>query len=105
MKELTELTISEVRKGLRGREFTSVEVTKDCLDSIIVSDQLNAFSTVTADIALEQAKKSDKRLFVGDAPSMCGVPIGVKDLFCTKGVKTQAAVSYTHLTLPTIYSV
>ena len=91
MKELTELTISEVRIGLQKREFTSVEVTKDCLDSIIVSDQLNAFSTVTADIALEQAKKSDKRLFEGDAPSMCGVPIGVKDLFCTKGVKTQAA--------------
>ena len=91
MKELTELTISEVRKGLRGREFTSVEVTKDCLDSILTSDQLNAFSTVTADIALEQAKRSDKRISEGDAASMCGVPIGVKDLFCTKGVKTQAA--------------
>ena len=62
MKELAELTISEARKGLQKREFSSVEVAKDCLESIKASDQLNAFSTVTADLALEQAKKSDKRI-------------------------------------------
>lgn len=91
MSELKALTISQAREGLRKKEFTSLEITKDCLESISGSDKLNAFSTVTAEKAIEQAEESDKRILKGDAPSLCGIPLGVKDLFCTKGVKTQAA--------------
>ncbi|WP_373050255.1 Asp-tRNA(Asn)/Glu-tRNA(Gln) amidotransferase subunit GatA, partial [Thalassovita aquimarina] len=54
-------------------------------------DALNAYSAKTPDIALEQAKAADARLAKGGAPAMCGIPLGIKDLFCTKGVPSQAA--------------
>ncbi len=52
---------------------------------------LNAFVHKTPDIALEQARAADVRIAAGDAPAMCGIPLGIKDLFCTKGVPSQAA--------------
>ncbi len=53
-------------------------------------DGLNAFVHKTPEIALEQARAADARLKAGDAPAMCGIPLGIKDLFCTKGVPSQA---------------
>jgi aspartyl-tRNA(Asn)/glutamyl-tRNA(Gln) amidotransferase subunit A len=54
-------------------------------------DGLNAFVHKTPEIALEQARAADARLAAGDVPAMCGIPLGIKDLFCTKGVPSQAA--------------
>ncbi len=90
-ERLSALTISEARSRLRDGEFTSVELTEACLSEIDAADALNAFAHRTPEIAFERAKAADIRIASGDAPSMCGIPVGVKDLFCTKGVPTQAA--------------
>ncbi|WP_417242951.1 Asp-tRNA(Asn)/Glu-tRNA(Gln) amidotransferase subunit GatA [Celeribacter sp.] len=91
MTDLNKLTLSAARDGLRAKEFTSVELTEACLSVIEGSGALNAFVHNTPDVARAQAAAADARLAAGDAPAMCGLPIGIKDLFCTKGVATQAA--------------
>ena len=91
MAELNKLTLSEARDLLRKKEVTSLELTQSCLTAIEGGAKLNAFVHGTADIALDRARAADARLATGDAPDMCGLPIGVKDLFCTKGAPSQAA--------------
>ncbi|MBR9652510.1 Asp-tRNA(Asn)/Glu-tRNA(Gln) amidotransferase subunit GatA [Thalassovita aquimarina] len=91
MTDLNKLTLAEARDKLRAKDVTSVELTEACLSAIDKADALNAFVHKTPEIALEQAKAADARLAAGDAPSMCGLPVGIKDLFCTKGVPSQAA--------------
>ncbi|NCW15086.1 MAG: Asp-tRNA(Asn)/Glu-tRNA(Gln) amidotransferase subunit GatA [Rhodobacteraceae bacterium] len=91
MAELNKLTLSEARDLLRKKELTSLELTQSCLTAIEEGSKLNAFVHGTADIALERARAADARLATGDAPDMCGLPIVVKDLFCTKGAPSQAA--------------
>ena len=84
-------TISAARDALRKKEFTAVDLTMACLTAIDAGDALNAFVLKTPEIALEQARAADARLAAGDAPGLCGIPLGIKDLFCTKGVASQAA--------------
>ena len=91
MSDLNKLGLAEARDRLRAGDVTSVEPTEACLSAIEGADALNAFVHKTPEIALERAKAADARLSGGDAPSMCGLPIGIKDLFCTKGVPSQAA--------------
>ena len=91
MTGLNSLELSEARDLLRKKELTSMELTENCLTAIEEGQKLNAFVHVTADIALDRARAADARLATGDAPDMCGLPIGIKDLFCTKGVPSQAA--------------
>ena len=91
MSELNKLGLAEARDALRKGETTSVELTEACLKAIDGADALNAFVHKTPEIALERAKAADARIKAGDAPSMCGLPVGIKDLFCTKGVDSQAA--------------
>ena len=91
MSDLNKLGLAEARDLLRKGETTSVELTESCLKAIDAADALNAFVHKTPEIALERAKAADARIKGGDAPAMCGLPIGVKDLFCTKGVDSQAA--------------
>ena len=91
MAELSKLTIADARDGMRKGDFTSAEITRDCLAEIEGAGTLNAFVHNTPEIALAQAEAADARIKAGDAPSMCGVPLGIKDLFATKGVDTQAA--------------
>ena len=91
MSDLMKLTLAEARDALRAGQTTAVELTEASLSAIAASKPLNAFVHDTSDIALTQAAAADLRLKVGDAPDMCGLPIGIKDLFCTKGVPTQAA--------------
>jgi aspartyl-tRNA(Asn)/glutamyl-tRNA(Gln) amidotransferase subunit A len=67
---------------------TSVELTEACLAEIDAAGALNAFVHNTPDLALEQAKAADARK---DGGSLNGIPLGIKDLFCTKGVASQAA--------------
>jgi aspartyl-tRNA(Asn)/glutamyl-tRNA(Gln) amidotransferase subunit A len=84
-------TISAARDSLRKGEISAVDLTMSCLTAIDAGDDLNAFVHKTPEIALEQARAADARLASGDAPAMCGIPLGIKDLFCTKGVPSQAA--------------
>ncbi|EEX10042.1 glutamyl-tRNA(Gln) amidotransferase subunit A [Ruegeria lacuscaerulensis ITI-1157] len=91
MSDLNKLGLAEARDALRKGETTSVELTEACLKAIDAADALNAFVHKTPEIALDRAKAADDRIKGGDAPAMCGLPIGIKDLFCTKGVPSQAA--------------
>lgn len=81
-------TIAELAKGLRSGEFSSVELTSAFLDRIKKHSALNAYITVTGDLALQQAKAADARLAKGDAALLTGIPVAQKDIFCTEGVKT-----------------
>lgn len=90
MTELNKLKISEARDALRKGDVTSAELTDACLTAIDASDALGAFVHNTPDLARERAASADARIKAGDAPAMCGIPIGIKDLFCTKGVDSQA---------------
>lgn len=79
--KLNELTLKEAQEGLRKKRFSSLELTKACLDRIKkVDKKINAFITVCEQEALEQAKETE-----------LGIPIAIKDNFCTKGIKTTAA--------------
>ena len=92
MSKLTDLTIKELNVGYDKKEFKASEVTEAYLKNIDASSNLNAYITVTADEALAQSKLSDDRISKGSRLSMVdGVPIGVKDLFCTKDIRTTAA--------------
>ena len=90
MSELSKLTIAVARDRLRAGDVTSVELTGACLAEIEDAGALNAFVHHTPDLALERAKAADLRITAGEAPEMCGIPLGIKDLFCTKGVPSQA---------------
>ena len=91
MSDLMKLTLAGARDALRSGQTTAVELTEASLAAVEASKPLNAFVHDTSDIARAQAMAADLRLQAGDAPDMCGLPIGMKDLFCTKGVATQAA--------------
>ena len=91
MTDLSKLTIADARDALRKGDFTAAELTEQYLGAIEAAGALNAFSTNTPEIARAQATAADARIAKGDAPDMCGIPLGIKDLFCTKGVQTQAA--------------
>jgi len=90
MSDLNKLTIADARDKLQAGEITALELTESCLSAINGANALNAFVHDTSEIARDQAKAADARLKSGDAPAMCGIPLGIKDLFCTKGVATQA---------------
>ncbi|MCC5959890.1 MAG: Asp-tRNA(Asn)/Glu-tRNA(Gln) amidotransferase subunit GatA [Rhodobacteraceae bacterium] len=91
MSDLNKLTLADARDRLRAGDVTSVDLTEACLRAIDGADRLNAFVHKTPDLALERAKAADARIRQGDAPAMCGIPVGIKDLFCTEGVASQAA--------------
>jgi aspartyl-tRNA(Asn)/glutamyl-tRNA(Gln) amidotransferase subunit A len=91
MSDLSKLTIASARDKLAAKEITSVELTQACLSQIEAADALGAFVHKTPEIALAQAKAADTRIASGDAAPMTGIPLGIKDLFCTKGVPSQAA--------------
>ena len=90
MTDLNTLGLAEARDALRAGSTTSKELTEACLKAIEGAGALNAFVHHTPEIAMEQAAAADARIAEGDAPAMCGLPIGIKDLFCTKGVPSQA---------------
>jgi len=82
------LTIAELAKGLRAGEFSSVELTQTYLQRIHQHSELNAYVTVTDELALQQAQAADAKLASGDASLLTGIPIAQKDIFCTLDVKT-----------------
>ncbi|MGF9692578.1 Asp-tRNA(Asn)/Glu-tRNA(Gln) amidotransferase subunit GatA [Rhizobium sp. 0TCS1.26] len=91
MTELTSLTIAEARDKLKSREITAIELTESYLSAIDAANgALNTYVAVTGDRARDMAKASDARLADGKAGALEGIPLGVKDLFATRDVHTQA---------------
>jgi aspartyl-tRNA(Asn)/glutamyl-tRNA(Gln) amidotransferase subunit A len=89
---LTDLTLAEARKKLRAREVSARELTEAHLRAIeALQPKLNAFITLTPELALAQAKAADERIARGEALPLDGLPLAIKDLFCTEGVRTTAA--------------
>jgi aspartyl-tRNA(Asn)/glutamyl-tRNA(Gln) amidotransferase subunit A len=89
-EELCYLTIAETAAGLRRKEFSAVELADACLARIeAIDDMLHSFITVTADLAREQARRADHELRAGtDRGPLQGIPIALKDLYATKGIRT-----------------
>ena len=90
MTELTSLTLAEARDRLKSRAISSLEITKAHLEAMARAKALNAFVATTADKALQMAEASDARIAKGEGGPLEGLPIGVKDLYATKDVHTQA---------------
>lgn len=82
-------TIAQLSQGLSSGEFSSVELTQHYLDRINASD-LNAFITVTDELAMKQAQAADDKIAKGAGGILTGIPYAHKDIFCTNGVKTSA---------------
>ncbi|MFZ9079851.1 MAG: amidase family protein, partial [Alphaproteobacteria bacterium] len=89
--ELLQLDIATAGKGLRDGDFTAIELTEAYLDAVEASRELNIFITETPDRAMADAVAADKSIKAGTSSKMTGMPIGMKDLFCTQGIKTTAA--------------
>ncbi|UVD58374.1 Asp-tRNA(Asn)/Glu-tRNA(Gln) amidotransferase subunit GatA [Rhizobium sp. Pop5] len=91
MSELTSLTIAEARQKLRAKEITAIELTEAYISAIDAANgRLNAYVKTTPDLARLMARKSDERIASGKAGDLEGIPLGIKDLFATVGVHTQA---------------
>ena len=84
------LTIADARDALKRGDLTSVELTEACLTAIEGAGALNAFVHHTPDMARDMARAADARIKAGEAAPMTGIPVGVKDVFCVKGVPSQA---------------
>ena len=90
--KLHELTIEQAGRLLADKEISSVELTRAVLDRIdAVDNQVAAYLTVDTDGAMIQAEAADRRLANGDAQALTGIPLGIKDLICTKGLRTTCA--------------
>jgi len=88
---LTDLTIAQARAGLRAREFSAEDLTLAHLHAIeALNPRLNAFITVSHALAMDQARAADAALARGEARALTGIPLAIKDLFCTAGVRTTA---------------
>jgi aspartyl-tRNA(Asn)/glutamyl-tRNA(Gln) amidotransferase subunit A len=91
MTDLTALTLSEARDLLKAKEITAAELTGAHVAAIDAANvALNAYIVTTADKAMDMAKASDARLSKGKGLPLDGLPIGIKDLYCTKGVRSTA---------------
>ena len=90
MTDLTKLTLAGARDALKAGKITAVELTKAHLESMDKARALNAFVAETPEHALAQAKASDEKLAKGEGGALEGIPLGIKDLYATKGVHTQA---------------
>src|SRR5882672_5419236 len=90
MTELTSLTLAEARDRLRKKDITAAELTDAHIGAIEAARALNAFVKETPDHARAMARASDARIAKGQGGPLEGIPLGIKDLFCTKGVRTTA---------------
>jgi aspartyl-tRNA(Asn)/glutamyl-tRNA(Gln) amidotransferase subunit A len=90
MNDLTSLTIAAAREGLRKKEFSAVELTEAYIAAVEKARILNAYVVETPDKARAMAKASDAKLAKGEGGALEGIPLGIKDLYATKGVHTQA---------------
>ena len=91
MTDLTTLTLAEARDGLAAKTFSAVELNRAAIEAVEAARALNCFIVETPDRAMAQAAASDARIAKGEAGPLEGIPLGIKDLYCTKGVQTTAA--------------
>lgn len=91
MTDLTKLTIVEALNGLKAKKFSSQELTQAYIKNIEANRNLNVYITETFDVALNQAKKSDEKIAAENGGDLEGIPLGIKDLFCTKNIRTTSA--------------
>src|SRR6267378_1915833 len=104
MSELTSLTLTQARDLLRQREFSAIELTKAHVAAIREARALNAFVLETPEQAHEMAARADAALAKGEGGPLAGVPLGVKDMFATKGVRTTACSHMLDTFVPTYES-
>src|SRR5689334_18459929 len=90
MSDLTSLSIAELRDGFRSGEFTAREIAEQYNTAVAGARSLNAYTVETPEDALAAAEAADKARGSGDVGSLAGVPLGIKDLFATRGVDTTA---------------
>ena len=84
------MTVHETLDGLKNKEFSAVELANDYIKEMSDKRELNAYVLETPEVALEQAKISDENYAAGQARALEGIPMGIKDLFCTKGIRSTA---------------
>jgi aspartyl-tRNA(Asn)/glutamyl-tRNA(Gln) amidotransferase subunit A len=88
---LTDMTIAQAQAGLREKAFSAAELTLAHLEAIeALNPRLNAYLTVNHARAMDQAREADRVLATGEARALTGIPLAIKDLFCTAGVRTTA---------------
>ncbi|MES1985343.1 MAG: Asp-tRNA(Asn)/Glu-tRNA(Gln) amidotransferase subunit GatA [Pseudomonadota bacterium] len=104
MSNVTDLTVAEIRDGFRAGDFTAREVAEGFNANVAAAKALNAFIVETPDHALAAADAADAARASGDLKPLSGVPIGMKDLFCTNGVQTTAASHILEGFIPTYES-
>ncbi|MEM7616796.1 MAG: Asp-tRNA(Asn)/Glu-tRNA(Gln) amidotransferase subunit GatA [Pseudomonadota bacterium] len=90
MRQLTDLTIKEAQKLLNNQEISATELTEAYIENAIAKRDINAYSVETFDIARKSAKESDIKIQNNNAGLLEGIPVGVKDLFCTKNVESTS---------------
>jgi len=90
VSDLTNLTIAEAREGLKAKRFSATELTKAHIEAVEKARALNAYVLETPERALEMANASDAKLAGGEGGPLEGIPLGIKDLFCTEGVISSA---------------
>ncbi|HEV7909737.1 MAG TPA: amidase family protein, partial [Methylocella sp.] len=88
MTGLTELTLARAREGLQRKEISAVELAHAHIGAIETARALNAFIIETPEKAVAMARRADARIGKGDAGPLEGIPLGIKDLYCTEGVQT-----------------
>ena len=104
MTDLTKLTIKESIEALKAKKFTAVDLTKAYIKNIEDNRKINAFVTDNFEAALAQAKIADENIAAGKARKLEGIPLGIKDLFCTKGVRTTSGSKMLEDFVPTYES-
>jgi aspartyl-tRNA(Asn)/glutamyl-tRNA(Gln) amidotransferase subunit A len=104
MTDLTSLTLAQARDALRRKEFSATELADAHIDAIANARALNAFVLETPDRARDMARASDGRLARGEGGPLEGLPLGVKDLFCTADVRTTASSRILESFVPTYES-
>ncbi|MEI8145061.1 MAG: Asp-tRNA(Asn)/Glu-tRNA(Gln) amidotransferase subunit GatA [Alphaproteobacteria bacterium] len=104
MTDLTQLSIADARRGLDAKTFTSTELTNAYLGAMEKGRALNAYVLETPEIARAMAKASDERIAAGTQGPLEGIPLGIKDLFCTQGTRTTACSAILGNFVPTYES-
>ena len=101
MSSILDLDLASAKSALQKKEVSAVELTETYLNVMSSNDHLNCYITSTPERALDMASKSDDRINSGDALPLDGIPIGIKDLFCTDGVLTTAGSHILNGFIPT----
>jgi aspartyl-tRNA(Asn)/glutamyl-tRNA(Gln) amidotransferase subunit A len=104
MTDLTTLTLTEARDGLKAKAFSATELAQAHVAAIEAARVLNAYVLETPEIALKQAEVSDARLAKGEGGRLEGLPLGIKDLYCTAGTRTTACSNILRTFVPTYES-